>query len=322
MTKRSHLKFAGLQRRSLAAYGLALQRFIAFARKSPRKISSPSDLDFTLSEYINCMYQEGEALSAAGHTLSSIKRFMPELKLQLPQSSQLFRNWQRTHRPIRAIPVSWELLQAMGAVLWHEGSPKTSLLLFVAFQCFLRTAELLSLQLCHLLPHRTKHEVAVVIPFAKTSNGNPQVLLLQDKHIWTLTRAVKRGHPSTALLWAGTPNEFRQLWARLLTVLQFRHDDYTPYGIRRGGATWFFLQSGSLDLTLARGRWAISKVAKQYLDDGTLTLARQHWTHPQKRAIKHWLKSGKQQFHLLFQSPSLSLRSTTSGSNRRSRGRK
>ena len=55
-------------------------------------------------------------MSAAGHTLSGIKRFIPELKLQLPVSTQYFRNWQRCHKPVKAFPVSWELLQAMAAL--------------------------------------------------------------------------------------------------------------------------------------------------------------------------------------------------------------
>ena len=45
------------------------------------------------------------------------------------------------------------------------------------------------------------------------------------------------------------------------------------YGARRGGATWYFLETSSLDATLARGRWATSKTARSYIDDGTLTLA-------------------------------------------------
>eukprot|EP00435_Cladocopium_sp_Y103_P066496 s82_g28.t1 len=39
-------------------------------------------------------------------------------------------------------------------------------------------------------------------------------------------------------------------------VFDFRPEDYTPYGLRRGGATWYFLESGSMDATLHRGRWS------------------------------------------------------------------
>ena len=174
MTRHTHLRFAGLQRRSLSAYKLALERFLAFAHRSEFELVDATDLDYVLAEYFNCMYQEGEPVSAAGHTLSGIKRFIPELRIQLPTASQYFRNWQRCHRPLRAVPISWELLQAMAAICWDQGSKPVALLLYIGFNCFLRTSEMLALQFCHLLPHHTKPEVAVVIPFSKTSHGNAQ----------------------------------------------------------------------------------------------------------------------------------------------------
>ena len=174
MTQRNHPRFAGLQRKSIASYRLALERFLSFAKRRSKSFRNAEDVDDTLSDYFTCMYQEGEPVSAAGHALSGIKRFLPDLKLQLPVFTQYFRNWQRSHRPIRAVPISWELLQAMAAVAGHEGSPRTALLLYVGFNCFLRTSELLSLQLCHLLPHRRKHEVAVVILFAKPLMAMPR----------------------------------------------------------------------------------------------------------------------------------------------------
>ena len=223
ITKRTHLKFAGLQRRSLAAYNLALKRFMSFARKSPNKLRSAKDLDFTLAEYLNSMYQEGDPVSSGGHTLSAIKRFLPDLRLSLPISSQYHRNWQRTHRPIRAVPISWELLRAMATVAWSQGAPQVALMLFVGFNCFLRTSEFLSLQYCHLLPHKSKHEVAVVIPFSKTSNGNAQVLIVKDANIWALATHLVSVKPPNSLLWAGTPHEFRKLWGTILTYF-----DHSP----------------------------------------------------------------------------------------------
>eukprot|EP00435_Cladocopium_sp_Y103_P073070 s132_g42.t1 len=285
MTNRTHLKFAGLQRRTLAAYKLALERFLRFARSNRHDLPSPAQLDLALAEYLNSMYQEGEAVSAAGHAISGIKRFIPELRSQLPTASHFSRNWQKCHRPIRAVPISWELLQAMAALCWDQGSPHMALMLYVGFNCFLRTSEMLALQGCHLLPHHSKPEVAIVVPFSKTSNGNAQVLMVKDYNIWRLTRHVTRQRPSAALLWPGTPAQFRALWGQILLCLDFRSDDYTPYGIRRGGATWFFLETASLDATLARGRWSVSKTARSYVDDGTLTLARQHWSVAQRRNV-------------------------------------
>ena len=294
MSRRTHLKFAGLQPRSISAYKIALERFLYFARAHNHALPSHVELDHSLAEYLNCMYQEGEAVSAGGHTLSGIKRFIPELRSQLPTASQFLRNWQKCHRPLRAVPISWELLQALASLCWEQGSPSTSLMLYVGFNCFLRTSEMLALQLCHLMPHHSKPEIAVVIPFSKTSNGNAQVLVIKDHNIWRLSRHLKSREQSTALLWAGTSQQFRVMWGVLLECLEFRRDDYTPYGIRRGGATWHFLETASLDATLARGRWSNSKTTRSYIDDGTLTLAQQQWSVAQRRNVKRWMKKNRQ----------------------------
>ena len=76
-----------------------------------------------------------------------------------------------------------------------------------------------------------------------------------------------------SLLWPEGPHRFRQLFASFLRQLGFAEDDYTPYSLRRGGATWFFQTSLSLDATIARGRWSCGKTAKQYIDEGTYQLA-------------------------------------------------
>ena len=132
MAQHTHLRFAGLQRRSLSAYKLALERFLAFAHRRDNDVIHATDLDYILAGYLKCMYQEGEPVSAAGHALCGIKRFVPELRVQLPTASQYFRNWQRCHRPFRAVPISWDLLQAMAAICWDQGSRDAALLLYVA----------------------------------------------------------------------------------------------------------------------------------------------------------------------------------------------
>ena len=74
----------------------------------------------------------------------------------------------------------------------------------------------------------------------------------------------------------------------LLRRLGFAEDDYTPYSLRRGGATWFFQSSLSLDATVARGRWSCNKTAKQYIDEGIFQLAQVSFTPVQRSRIRTW----------------------------------
>ena len=164
-------------------------------------------------------------------------------------------------------------------------------MLYIGFKCFLRTSEMLALQMCHLIPHASRPEVAVVIPFAKTSNGNAQVLTIQGWHIWALGNDLQQSLSRRSFLWSGTTTEFRKAWKVAIECLGCKKDDYTPYGIRRGGATWHFLEYKSMDLTLGKGRWTASKTARLYIEEGTLAIAKLHWKTHQKRRVRQWLKT-------------------------------
>lgn len=138
----------------------------------------------------------------------------------------------------------------MGGLCFTLGYPAVALMLYVAFFCFLRTSELLGLQFLHLIPDRRSHRLTVIISFLKTSMGNPQVLVFEDKYVHALAVTVLSSRAPTEFLWASSPGKFRLFWHALLGALGFATTDYSPYGIRRGGATWFFLTTASMDATL------------------------------------------------------------------------
>ena len=46
------------------------------------------------------------------------QQFLPSVRLHLPTASQYFRNWQRLHRPKRAVPLSWDLLGNRDHLEW------------------------------------------------------------------------------------------------------------------------------------------------------------------------------------------------------------
>ena len=121
---------------------------------------------------------------------------------------------------------------------------------------FLRTSEMLSLQLYHLLLHDRLPLVTVVIPFAKTSNGNPQVVQVKDPFLHQLSRLVKRQQDRRSFLYPGSQASFRKFWRILLQRLQFHAEDYSPYGIRRGGPpTSFYRLEVLTQLFRGEGGW-------------------------------------------------------------------
>ena len=287
-----HIRFAGLQGKTLRAYRLSVDRFLTFIKVHRLPLRSQKQLDFAVGEYINALFQEGDSLAQAGHLLSGLKRFCPGLRPSLPTASQYFRNWQKIHRPERAIPISWELLQAMGGLCFTLGFPAVSLMLYVGFLCFLRTSEMLSLQCLHLIPDARTDRLTVIIPFSQTSMGNPQVLVFEDKFVHALAVTVLSARAPRDFLWPSSPGQFRLFWYALLRALGFSATDYSPYGIRRGGATWFFLRTASMDATLQRGRWTCNRTARMYVDQGTLAMAEFFWSTQQHRRVRKWTLKG------------------------------
>lgn len=221
------------------AYGKALQQFLLFIRREGIKLRRVQQLDAQLGEYLNILYQEGDSLAAAGHLLSSIKRFIPEFKQSLPVATQFHRNWQRLHVSVRATPIPHMLLEAMAALCLSIDESALATLHILGFRRFLRTNEMLQLQWNHLLVLPGQRSINVVLPFSKTSQGNPQVLRVDDPVAVALVRAYRPSASSRAVMWPFSLRQFHRTWKHLLWCVHFPAASFSPYGIGRGGATYF-----------------------------------------------------------------------------------
>jgi hypothetical protein len=94
----------------------------------------------------------------------------------------------------------------------------------------------------HVVFHPQGNGMSIILQGSKTSQGNPQVILVTDARLIEFAREVvvpKRA----AYLWPHGAHQFRHLFAALLQLLGFSADSYTPYCLRRGGATWHFQSS-------------------------------------------------------------------------------
>ena len=286
MKPKRSLRYAGLHPRTLRAYRAAIDRFLKFVNRRHLKISRPHQLDRQIAEFIDVSYQEGEPLSYSGHLLSAVKRFHPQLRLELPEASQFLRNWQRCYVPQRALPASWALVEGLMGFAFRRGEVCMGLLLGLGFCCLLRTSEMLAITHHHLVFHPRQKGLSVILPGSKTSQGNPQVLFVEDPQLVAMAKSIA-SPTSTQLLWDQGPHAFRALFSRLLEDAGFGPSDYTPYALRRGGATWWFQHTLSIDAVVARGRWACPRTAKSYVDEGTMQLANVTWTKVQCRRVRN-----------------------------------
>lgn len=81
MPEITHLRYAGISQRTLKIYKREVSLFFAELERCqiplPRSFAR---LDTTVAEYINMLFQEGEAITRAGWLLSGLKRLYPRAR--------------------------------------------------------------------------------------------------------------------------------------------------------------------------------------------------------------------------------------------------
>lgn len=143
MPPKLHLKFKGITQRTATIYKKEAHKFLRYAEAELGELpQEANELDQCMAEYINCLYQDGEAVSHAGWLLSGFKRFLPSVRKDLVTAQQYYNNWIRDRVPQRAVPLPWEAAKALAAQAYTLEHYDLALMLLVGFAFFLRAMEL------------------------------------------------------------------------------------------------------------------------------------------------------------------------------------
>lgn len=273
MPPKAHLKFKGITHRTATIYRKEVQKFLRYAEAELGRLPQEADeLDQCMAEYINALYQDGEAVSHAGWLLSGFKRFVPSV----PQ--QYYNNWIRDHIPQRAVPMPWEVAKLIAAKACELGHFDLALLLLLGFAFFLRTMELIFLTTEDIHLDAAASHVVVTLAATKTSRRAAQSLVIQNS---TMVQMVQHLLPKLpkGKIWRFSPKGFRQCYAELLHHVGADPCGFTVYSLRRGGATHSYIQTKSLDYVAVLGRWKDYRTARIYLDDARAVLLKMSFPH-------------------------------------------
>ena len=272
MTRQRHLKYLGVQQRTIQLYKREVSLFFEYLAlhglQLPRNFGA---LDLLVGEYINHLFQEGEAISKAGWLLSGLRRFMPRLRRELCVSQQWYTNWTREHTPVRATPLPWVLVRAMAGLCFREAWYHLGVSLLVGFSFFLRTQELLSLQWADVECNQQSGTIVLRLSNTKTSKQHLQALSLTHPGLLRLVLRAK-SHATSPFLWPWSITHFRTCFQSLTSFFEVSHHHFVLYSLRRGGATHFYQQMQSLDFVMIQGRWKDQKTCRLYLDDARAML--------------------------------------------------
>ena len=106
----------------------------------------------------------------------------------------------------------------------------------------------------------------IALPQTKTSGPNTEEVVLRDqKIVRALARLCELLEPNDRIY--SRPAKFFGEDLRWLgKLVGFSHQRFTPYSLRRGGATYHFHALGSMARTAVAGRWKHEATAKIYID--------------------------------------------------------
>lgn len=239
--------------------------------------ASPHPVDEVLADWIEEKYSEGEGVTTIADTLSGLRHFSPNLKGQLKRSWRLFQLWRRLERPRQAPPFPQAFIEALVARAIEEHQFGFGLCLALGFWGMLRTGEFLSITPRQLMQGRK--DLVVQLGLTKTGKRRQQDENIVITHKPTLILAEFFIKERKALgtmydpVYTSGNIEFRKQFRAALNFFHFG-TQFRPYSLRRGGATAHFRQSGLMEATLIKGRWATNQAARQYIQEGLSVLAK------------------------------------------------
>ena len=259
-----------VERKTLQRYELAVGWFMQWCLLVGLGTAQNfEELDWQLSEYLEFLWEQDQRRGLAGDTLSGVSHYA-NAKRKIPFSWRLLAAWQRNEVPVRAPPMSRLMALAIAGAAALDNDGWFALSILVGFHAFLRTTELLTLTVGQVILSPTTNEVVLDLGYTKSGKrrGARELVVLDEPVCASLLRMAVAGRDPTHLLVGCTPTQWRQKFAKYCEAAGLAGFELKPYSLRRGGATAFFMLTGSISLALERGRWGQSATARIYLTEG------------------------------------------------------
>ena len=257
-------------------YHEAFDAFVKFTRSSNEDLwKHPLQVDEFMCSYIENLWESGEAKSCANYTVAAVQYMKPQLKKQLPLSWKLISTWNKLEQPCRATPLDPPTAMSIAGIFIQWQWPRLGYLCMVGFSGFLRTGKMFKLIKRHVVS--VPNEGRPSVPFledTKTAQRNHllwekvliQSVLIHDKVAKLCLHELCRGLGPDDPLCDVHPAKFRALWKQMMIHLKMENQGYTPYSLRRGGATSAYRLGAHLDELLIKGRWKHQSTTRIYLD--------------------------------------------------------
>ena len=260
------LRSAGLAEKTQERYLSALAKILPALESSQRE----EELDEICEEWVEQQWIAGAPLGLVGDALCAVHHYWPQMKGKIRSAWKLFRNWRRLEVPQRAPPLPVLVARALVGLALQLGCYEFGFLIALAFHAYLRTGEFLRLRFTDVQASRDTGVVNIQASKTGLRFNTCEAVAIYDKTVLDLWQKLCR-HRTFAedqLIWQKSGTAFRRQFGDFLLALNLGQCHFQPYSLRRGGATFHFMNRRTLEAILIRGRWRSLSVARLYLEDG------------------------------------------------------
>jgi integrase len=251
---------------TLVRYTMAMQTFFLWISAVSLMVPDTSEeFDSLLQEWAEALYSEGDPKSLYANCLSGLQHKVHSLRGRLRGAWRLYGTWTKSEPPSQAPPMTVAMVHAMAGFFASLGERAAAIMILVAFNCILRIAEM-----CKLRPidcTATAKSVLMVLIDPKVGGraGVHEQVTCTDPWLAPLLSQLVNTTPSGGRLLGMDGFKFRRIWKKGRTALGLPAK-YTPYSIRRGGATALFKHCGRYDKVSEKGRWNSVKAMRGYIN--------------------------------------------------------
>lgn len=280
---------AALAPRTVATYSAAVRRFLRWVADTNAAAFDDDDftyddLDYLLVDFFHDSYDRGFGKTVGAATLNGVAHFLPAARDRLPDAHMAVRGWNRIQPPVSYPPISWPLACTVALQMFRHGLDwhRDAVGALVAFTCLLRVGELVGLRREHVhdsqdpdqqhLHDRLFDGIVLVLP--KTKTGPNQWVTMEAGLVRDWLRALRNDTAPGARIFPSSARTFRRRFEHACHELRLV-GRYVPHSLRHGGATFRLLRGASIEDVMLKGRWAVSKSARTYLQAGRASLLQQ-----------------------------------------------
>ena len=281
--------------KTLAIYVDSFDRLLSWWRALSATPSCLMELDEALCRRIEGLWAEGDGIAAVGNLLSSVSFFLPFSHGWTRRAWKLHKTWRRAEPTTRCAPMTPLIALGFAGACLALGRADAAALILVGFDGMLRSQSIFGLRRSHISFYQNRAVVRLVATKTTARRGGSELIVIQARAAVGLLRRAARGLAGERLILRRGPADFRRLFAGLIEAFGLQGFNLAVYSLRRGGASFDFLQHNSMERTLLRGHWQSTSAARVYVQDAVVEITSLQLTSAQRRnlqAAAAWVPCG------------------------------